>query len=272
VPNASKQQKIKILNAINYRGNIQFHKEFLQILLCMEKNFTIEELHLYFDDSKQVTPSIGYNFRLQIYSVEGEKDYNLKSSKYYYDHTWKLLTKTYGKTKLLQRNKDLKDKYYSNDEENQAEEMVKPEPPRELSYVEKHSNVIKINFKKWNNEFNAHYMIVDLSINDGTKEANSIPNLLIFPVIIGHESKVKGPQIDQLEKFYTHFSLNKKSVCSRIQELTYCEGGFEKKRVMIEYNDTNKNKVINEENTNKAKNENELSAFYAKIKSLNKEI
>ena len=272
VPNASKQQKIKILNAINYRGNIQFHKEFLQILLCMEKNFTIEELHLYFDDSKQVTPSIGYNFRLQIFSVEGEKDYNLKSSKYYYDHTWKLLTKTYGKTKLLQRNKDLKDKYYSNDEENQAEEMVKPEPPRELSYVEKHSNVIKINFKKWNNEFNAHYMIVDLSINDGTKEVNSIPNLLIFPVIIGHESKVKGPQIDQLEKFYTHFSLNKKSVCSRIQELTYCEGGFEKKRVMIEYNDTNKNKVVNEENINKAKNENELSSFYSKIKSLNKEI
>ena len=90
VPNASKQQKIKILNAINYRGNIQFHKEFLQIFLCMEKNFTIEELHLFFDDSKQITPSIGYNFILQIYSVEGKKDYNLKSSKYYYDHTWKL--------------------------------------------------------------------------------------------------------------------------------------------------------------------------------------
>ena len=115
-------------------------------------------------------------------------------------------------------------------------------------------------------------MIVDLSINDGTKEANSIPNLLIFPAIIRHESKVKGAQIDQLEKFYNHFSLSKKSVCSRIQELTYCEGGFEKKRVMIEYNDTNKNKVVNEENINKAKNENELSSFYSKIKSLNKEI
>ena len=270
--NNSKQQKIKILNGINYRGNIQFHKEFLQILLCMEKTFTIEELHLYFDDSKQVNPSIGYNFRLQIYSIEGEKDFDIKSSKYYYDHTWRLLTKTYGKTKLSQRNKDLKDKYYSNDEENQAEEAIKNDPIKELSYVEKHSNVIKINFKKWNNEFNAHYINIDLSINDGTKEANSIPNLLVFPVIIGQESKAKGPSIEQLEKFYTHFSLSKKAVYSRIPEVTYCEGGFDKKRIMIEYNDVNKNKVVNEENKSKDKNENELSTLYSQLKSKNKEI
>ena len=267
-----KQSKIKILNAINYRGNIQFHKEFFTVLLCMKETYLIDEIHIYFDDTKKVTPSQGYNFRLQIYSVEGEKDFELKSSKYYYDHNWKLLTKTYGKTKNSIKNKDLKDKYYGNEDENLAEDALKNETIKELSFIENQNNVIKINFKKWNNEFNAHYLYFELSINDGTKEPNNIPNFIIYPIVIGHESSIKLPPIEQFENFYNKFSLSKKLGISLFPEISYFEGGLDKKRIMMEYNDThNKNKIIVDDNKNK-NNNNELLSLYTQVDSKSQEI
>ena len=195
--------------------------------------YIIDEIHIYFDDSKSVNPSPGYNFRLQIYSIENEKEYELESSKYYYDHNWKLLTKTYGKTKSSAKNKDLKDKYY-NDEEAQAEDVIKKEVIKELNYLDNQSNVIKINFKKWNNEFMAHYICFELSINDGTKEVNQIPNILIFPVLIGHPAPANILSIEQYDKFYNLFSIYKKIVHNRIQEINYSEPNYDKKRLLIE--------------------------------------
>ena len=200
IAKSSNINAIKILNGINYRGNIQYHKESLYVFLCMKETNIIEELHIYFDDSRPISPSQGYNFRLQIYSVDNEKDYELKSSKYFYDHNWKLVTKTYGKPKSSLKSKDLKDKYY-NDEESQAEEALIKEPIPELSFIENQNNVIKINFKKWNNEFTTHYLYFELSISDGTKEMNFIPNMVIFPVLIGRKASTQLPSIELYDKF-----------------------------------------------------------------------
>ena len=270
---SSSKQSIKILNGINYRGNIQYHKEYFNVFLCMKETYIIDEIHIYFDDSKSVNPSPGYNFRLQIYSIENEKEYELESSKYYYDHNWKLLTKTYGKTKSSAKNKDLKDKYY-NDEEAQAEDVIKKEVIKELNYLDNQSNVIKINFKKWNNEFMAHYICFELSINDGTKEVNQIPNILIFPVLIGHPAPANILSIEQYDKFYNLFSIYKKIVHNRIQEINYSEPNYDKKRLLIEYNDEKsiKNKNISDEKKNKISSNTELLSFYSSINSKNKDI
>ena len=93
------KSQIKIMNAINYRGNTIFHKEYYATILCFKETYSIEELHLYFDDTINKIPSQGFNFRIQIYIIGNSRIYDLKSTKYYYDHTWKLLTKTTGKTK-----------------------------------------------------------------------------------------------------------------------------------------------------------------------------
>ena len=269
--NIPKQASIKVLNGINYKGNIQLHKEFFNVLLCMKETNLIEEINIYFDDTKQVIPSQGYNFRLQIYSIVGEKDYDLKSSKYYYDHNWKLLTKTYGKTKSNLKNKDLKERYY-NDEETQAEDCLKKDPIKELSFLENQSNVIKINFKKWNNEFCARYLYFELSIYDGTKELNQMPNIIIFPVIIGHESSTKVPSQDQFEKFFNYYSPNKKTIYNKIQEISYYEPNNDKKRIIIEYNDEKNKKVKYDEKKAKSINDTELLSLYSQVKSKNKEI
>ena len=271
--NVGKASSIKIMNGINYRGNIQYHKESLFVILCMKETNIIEELHIYFDDSKGIIPSQGYNFRLQIYSVENEKDYELKSSKYFYDHNWKLVTKTYGKTKTSIKNKDLKDKYY-NEEEAQAEDSMIKQPIKELSFIENQSNVIKINFKKWNNEFSTHYLYFELSINDGTKEMNLIPYMLIFPVLIGRESPVQLPSIELYDKFYNYFSIYKKLTHHSIKEISYSEPNYDKKRVLFEYNDdkANKNKVNNNETKTIIKKDSELLSLYNSINSKNKDI
>ena len=271
IPSTQKKSPIKILNGINYKGNIQYHKEYCCVFLCMKETYTIEEMQIYFDDNKIVNPSPGYNFRLQIYTVESEKEYELESSKYYYDHNWKLLTKTYGKTKSSLKNKDLKDKYY-NDEESQAEEALKKEDIKELNYLDNQSNVLKVNFKKWNNEFKARYICFELSINDGTKEINQLPNIVFFPVIIGHPSPVSAPVIEQFEKFYNYFSIYKKIVHNRIQEISYSEPNFEKKRVLIEYFDEKYNKTNIDETKKKMSNFTELLSFYSTVNSKNKDI
>ena len=266
----------KILNGINYRGNIQYHKESYNVLLCMKDTNIIEEVYIYFDDSKNVMPLQGYNFRLQIYSIEFEKEYELKSSKYFYDHNWKLLTKTYGKTRTNIKNKDLKDlkEKYQTDEESLAEEALKYENIKELNYLENQNNIIKINFKKWNNEFMAHYIYLEISINDGTKEMNQIPNLLFFPILIGRKADTNLRSIEQYDNFYKNFSINKKNVHSRIHEINYSDPSYDKKRLMLEYNDENANKSANvyDENKNKIKNNNELLSLYSSINSKNKDI
>ena len=269
--NIQKQSTIKIMNGINYKGNIQYHKESFNALLCMKETNIVEEIHIYFDDKKNVIPSQGYNFRLQIYTVENEKEYELKSSKYFYDHNWKLLTKTYGKTKSSIKNKDLKDRNYT-DEETQAEDALKKEPIKELSFLENQCGVIKINFKKWNNEFLAHYLYIELSVNDGTKEMNLIPSIVIFPVIIGHEAPVQLTAIEQYDKFCNFFSIYKKTVHNRIQEINYSEPNYDKKRILIEYNDENKNKVIYDDNKNKNNKDSDIISQSAAINSKNKDI
>ena len=271
---SSSQTHIKILNGINYRGNIQYHKESLNGFLCMKETYIIEEFHIYFDDSKNVIPAQGYNFRLQIYKIQAEKDFELKSSKYFYDHNWKLLTKTYGKTKSNIKNKDLKDKYY-NDEESQAEDSLKKENIRELNYLENQNNILKINFKKWNNEFSAHYLYFELSINDGTKEMNQIPNIVIFPVLIGHRAPEQLQPIENYEKLYSFFSIYKKVVHSKITEINYSEPNYDKKRFLIEYNDVNlnNNKIAYDEKKNKISNKNsDLINLYSTLNSKNKNI
>ena len=273
IAKSSNINTIKILNGINYRGNIQYHKESLYVFLCMKETNIIEELHIYFDDSRPISPSQGYNFRLQIYSVDNEKDYELKSSKYFYDHNWKLVTKTYGKPKSSLKNKDLKDKYY-NDEESQAEEALIKEPIPELSFIENQNNVIKINFKKWNNEFTTHYLYFELSISDGTKEMNFIPNMVIFPVLIGRKASTQLPSIELYDKFYNYFSIYKKLTHNRIKEISYSEPNYDKKRLLLEYNDekTNKTKVIYNDTKTIITKEAELLSLYNSVNSKNKEI
>jgi hypothetical protein len=266
--NINSNKSIKFMNALDYKGNIQIHKEFLATILCMKETNVIEELDIFFDDSKEAIPAQGYNFRLQIYTVKGEKDLDLKSFKYYYDHTWKLLTKSYGKTKTTAKNKDLKDAYIGNELEVSIEGVVKSEPIKDIIYLEGQNNVIKINFKKWNNEFNARYLYFEISINDGTKDVNQIPSLVICPVILGHRASTPLPEVEGLEKFMSNFVINKKAKYSRIQEFNFYESNFDKKRILIEYKDEHKTK----EKVEGKKKENELPILYNNIKSKSKEI
>jgi hypothetical protein len=215
---SSNKNRIKIMNAINYRGNTIFHKEYYATILCFKETYSIEELHLYFDDALSKIPSQGFNFRIQIYTIGNSKIYDLKSTKYYYDHTWKLVTKTTGKTKSSLKNKDLKDKYYINDEDGQIEESVSSDLKNKVLYEFDNNNVLKINFKRWNNEFNAHYLFYEISINDGTKEMNPIPNLMIFPVIIGKKSLEEIPGVEQFDKFYNSLILLRKKLSIKFKK------------------------------------------------------
>ena len=269
---SSKKNVIKILNAINYRGNMNYHKEYYATILCFKETYVIEELHLYFDSNLPANISQGFNFRIQLYSVENNKIYDLKASKYFYDHTWKLVTKTTGKTKSSIKNKDLKDKYYSNDDDYTIEESLKNELKYEPMY-DFDNNVIKINLKKWNNEFIAHYIYFEISINDGTKEMNLIPNMIIFPIVIGKKSVEQYPPQEQFDKFYNSFNITKKKTFDKIKEMNYYESNFEKKRVMLEYDDQitdSKKSKLNEDN--KINKDSELLSFYSELNSKNEQI
>ena len=268
---SSNKNRIKIMNAINYRGNTIFHKEYYATILCFKETYSIEELHLYFDDALSKIPSQGFNFRIQIYTIGNSKIYDLKSTKYYYDHTWKLVTKTTGKTKSSLKNKDLKDKYYINDEDGQIEESVSSDLKNKVLYEFDNNNVLKINFKRWNNEFNAHYLFYEISINDGTKEMNPIPNLMIFPVIIGKKSMEEIPGVEQFDKFYNSFNITKKKTFNQIQEMNYYESNFDKKRIMLEYSEQSANVKI-EEGKNKINQDAELLSLYSELNSQNSQI
>ena len=267
-----KKNQIKIMNAINYRGNTVFHKEYYSTMLYFKETYLIEEIQFYFDDTLSQIISQGFNFRIQIYTINNSRIYDLKSTKYYYDHVWKLVTKTTGKTKNTIKNKDLKDKYYSNDEETQIEESLKNEYEKNKSIYEFDNNMIKINFKKWKNEFNAHYLLCEISINDGTKEINQIPNLLIFPIIIGKKSLIQLPSQEQLDKFYNSFNIINKKVFNRIQEMTYYESNFDKKRIMLEYNESGKENINIEEKKNKINKDAELLKLYSELNTKNGQI
>ena len=118
-----------------------------------------------------------------------------------------------------------------NKQENQSRHIICSGKKPEIEIVS------SSNFKKWNNEFNAHYLYYEISINDGTKEMNPIPNLMIFPIIIGKKSVSEVPSVEQFDKFYNSFNVTKKKTFNRIQEVNYYESNFDKKRIMLEYNE-----------------------------------
>ena len=268
-----RKNQIKTMNGIHYRGNILAHKEYYSTVLYFKETYSIEEIQFYFNDSLPQITSQGFNFRIQIYTICNSRLYNLKSSKYYYDHTWKLVTKTTGKTKNSIKNKDLKDKYYSNDEDTQIEDSVKSDYEKnKVMYEFDNNNIIKINFKKWNNEFDAHYLLFEISINDGTKEMNLIPNLLIFPIVIGKKSIVQQPGQDLLDKAYNSFNITNKKTFKGIQEMSYYESNFDKKRIILEYNEQSKTNIKLEEKKTKINNDAELLTLYSELNSKNGQI
>ena len=112
----------------------------------------------------------------------------------------------------------------------------------------------------------ARYLYLELSINDGTKEPNQIPNMAIFPVIIGHESHIQLPSQAQYDKCFSYYSPNKKKIYNRIKEISYYEPNNDKKRLIIEYNDE-RNKISKQEEKKSKSNDSELLSLYNTLNS-----
>ena len=103
---------------------------------------------------------------------------------------------------------------------------------------------------------------------------NLIPSIVIFPVIIGHESSINLIPMEQYEKYWSYFSIYKKMVHHNIKEINYSEPNYDKKRILIEYNDENKNRNVYDEkkNISKKDKDSDLLTLYTGIKSKNKDI
>ena len=272
--NISSKHSNKFVNSLNYCASSQIHKEYIGLILSMKTTNIIEEILLYFENPNANKPAQGYNFRLQIFSST-EYDLELKSSKYYYDYTWNLLNGTTGKTKITVKNKDCENKFYTNDEEFKAEECIKLEP-KQIKYIENQdSNILKINFKKWHNEFKARYISLEISINDGSKEPNQFPNLKIFPILIGKEAPTQYPTQKNIEKFFEHLTFKNSNNYNKIPGLVYTESHGEKKKCTIGYINPESivNSNVNVQNNEDKKNvENDLNNLYEKINNNKKEI
>ena len=216
---------------LSYETLSSINGDMMEMIIDLKEVQSISKLKLLFSTLSDNAPD--YNFNVSIFSDEnGKTDNNflsIKNFKYYYDHVWKQLRK-------YSKGKDAKNKDAS----------------KIITFQTEDHRSLEFSFPS----FTSRYLIVNISIKDGTKEYKTFPNEAIYPLVFGQRtmSSEGNYKYEKIDKMFTIITTKTKEVELLGNSFTI-KTGNDSKKMIICYSNGDKPKIENVADMSKLKSQ-----------------